>query len=337
MATSADVARLAGVSRATVSRIINDSAPVSDEIRTRVQASIDMLGYKPNSIAQHLVRRQVLERIRTVGVLAPFSLTYSVVERLRAISETLHETPFDLTLFNVDAPAQLSQQLHQLTQRDRADGIIIISLPLSDDYAQRFSRNETPVVLVDVAHPLFPHIVIDNLQGGKMAAQYLIALGHRRLAFIGDQAIDPYGFTSSHDRFAGFAQALDEAEIALRPEYVKAGPHSRHIAHRLTNELLALPEPPTAIFAASDNQALGILEALRNADIAVPQQISVIGFDDIEVAPYLGLTTVRQPLHASGVRGTELLLSYLEGAAPHPLREILPLELIVRETTGRHS
>ena len=334
MATSEDVARLAGVSRATVSRIVNGSAPVSEEVRSRVQASIDLLQYKPNIVAQSLVRGQTPGRVRTVGVIAPFSLTYSVVERLRAISETLHDTSFDLTLFNVDSPAQRIQQFQQLTQRDRADGILVISLPLNDEYAQRFSENKVPVVLIDVAHPLLPHIIIDNVRGGEMATKHLLALGHRRIAFIGDQVRNQYGFTSSSDRLRGFAQALKQAELPLPPEYVKEGPHSRHIAHRLTNELLALPEPPTAIFAASDNQALGIMEAIRNANLRIPQDVSVIGFDDIEVAPYLGLTTIRQPLYMSGLRGTELLLDLLSGAPSQPIHETLPLELVVRQTTG---
>lgn len=330
MATIADIASKAGVGVGTVSRVLNHSPLVSEATRRRVQLVIQAMDYQPSEMA----RRFSLGRTSTIGVIAPFFTSASVVERLRGVTEALHDAPYDLTIFNVDSPVQRIEQLQQLAHRGRADGVIDISLPLRDDEAQRFRDAGVPIVLIDVAHPLLPHVVIDDLQGGAMAARHLIDLGHQRIAFIGDPSRNAYGFTSSRNRRAGFERALSEAQLLLRPEYLKEGPHDRHVAHRLTNELLALPEPPTAIFAASDTQALGVLEAARNAHVAIPGNLSVIGFDDIEVAPYVGLTTIRQPLYASGVRGVELLLDILSGTPLTPLRETFSLELVVRQTTG---
>jgi Transcriptional regulators len=131
----------------------------------------------------------------------------------------------------------------------------------------------------------------------------------------------------------GYERALADAGVPLRPEYVREGTQSRHIARNIAEELLHLPERPTAIFAASDTQALGVLEAARGLNIRVPEELSVIGFDDIEISSYVGLTTVRQPLFESGRRGAELLLGALAGQPPPVRVETLPLELVVRGTT----
>ena len=160
-------------------------------------------------------------------------------------------------------------------------------------------------------HPRLPRVVVDDVHGGALATRHLLELGHERIAFVGDTNDPRYGFVSSHRRREGYREAL---EAAGYPRPARAGavrPHGRQVAHRLTTELLSLPEPPTAIFAASDIQALGVLEAAGYEGIAVPDELSVIGFDDLEVAPYLGLTTVRQPLYESGRRGLERLLSVM--------------------------
>ena len=153
------------------------------------------------------------------------------------------------------------------------------------------------------------------------------------MALIGDPPPE-FRFDWSRDRTRGYERALAAAGIEVRDEYVREGTRLPHVARAIAAELLSLPERPTAIFAASDTQAIGVLEAARALEIVVPGELSVIGFDDIEVAAYIGLTTVRQPLLESGRRGAKLLLQTLAGSPVQPLRELLPLELIVRTTTG---
>jgi len=330
MATIADIAAKAGVGVGTVSRVLNKNPAVSDKTRRNVLAVMSELDYHPSHLAQGLSRGRTL----TVGVIAPFFTHPSVVERLRGVVESLRSSEYDLILFNVDSPAQRTEYFQTLVRRDRADGFLVISLPLQDEEVAQSRRAKTPLALIDVAHDQIPHVVIDNVAGGQIATQHLLDLGHRRIAFVGDHHRNAYGFTASRDRCQGFLNALAAAGVEAPMSYRKEGQHDRHIAHRLTTELLALPERPTAIFAASDTQALGVIEAAQAAGLNLPSELSVIGFDDIEVAPYVGLTTIRQPLYHSGVRGATLLLDVLREASHDAIHEVLPLELVVRRTTA---
>jgi LacI family transcriptional regulator len=167
-----------------------------------------------------------------------------------------------------------------------------------------------------------------------LATRHLIELGHERIAFLGDRPDAGLGFVSSDRRRDGYRRALREAGIPVRRELQREGPHGRLVAHRLTRELLSLDEPPTAVFAASDTQALGVLEAAQVEGFAVPDDLSVVGFDDVEVAPYVGLTTVHQPLEESGRRGLQRLVGALDSEDTLPHEERLDLELMVRRTTA---
>ncbi len=213
--------------------------------------------------------------------------------------------------------------------------MIIISLPLRPDEGNRLAVAQFPTVLIDTAHPALPSVVIDDRNGGRIATEHLLSLGHERIAFIGEPERNPFGFVSSRHREDGYADALADAGIAFDRRYVKHGPHVRTAARQLANELFAMHDPPTAVVAASDVQALGVLEAARLAGKSVPRDVSVIGYDDIDLAAYSGLTTVRQPLKVSGERGAEILTRALAtGTRPIPFVEELALELVVRGTTG---
>jgi len=328
-ATIADVARRAGVGAGTVSRVLNGGARVSETTRRRVLAVIDELDYRPSQAARNLS----LGTTSTVGVVVPFFTHASAVERLRGLVPVLTGGAYDFVLFDVETREHRNHHLDSLSRPGRIDGAVVVSLPLTDAEVTRFTRARIPLVLLDAAHPGVPHVVIDDVRGGRLATEHLIALGHWRIAFVGDPPTNPFDFTSSTDRRQGYHDALARAGIAARPEYVKEGSHDREVAFRLTEELLSLPEPPTAVFVASDTQALGVLEAARRHDVAVPGDLSVIGFDDIEVSRLVGLTTVRQPLQDSGARAGALLLQLLEGGTA-PAETLLPLEVVFRETTA---
>jgi DNA-binding LacI/PurR family transcriptional regulator len=186
-------------------------------------------------------------------------------------------------------------------------------------------------VLLDVAHRQLAHVVIDDVEGGRLATRHLLELGHRRIGYVGDA---PTGFGWGSDRRRGYEEALAAEGVPSDAALVREGPHGRAGARELAAQLLASHEPPTAVFAASDMQALGVLDAARGAGVPVPGGLSVVGFDDLEVAEVAGLTTVRQPLRESGERAATLLLERLEGRRDGPHREVLPLTVVVRDTTA---
>jgi LacI family transcriptional regulator len=305
------VAARAGVGVGTVSRVLNDSPGVARATRERVRAVMDELGYRPSPTARNLS----LGRTETLGVIAPFFTQPSVVERLRGISDVVGGSPYDLLLFNVETAEQRRDALARFARRERVDGVIVISLPLRAAEVRTLNRDGLPAVLVDVLHDSLPHVAIDDVAGGALAARHLLAAGHRRIAFVGDLQDNPFGFDSSERRLRGLRDELHRAGVALPAAYVRRGPFGRETAGRLTRRLLALKTRPTAVFAASDVQAFGVIDAVARAGLSVPGDVSVIGFDDIDLAGTIGLTTVRQPLRESGRRGAEMLLEALGDAA----------------------
>jgi DNA-binding LacI/PurR family transcriptional regulator len=295
--------------------------------------AIAELRYSPSQIARSFSSGKTL----TVSAIAPFFTRPSVVERLRGIEATLNVNGYSLVVFNVETVVRRDACLREIPWHDRSDGVLIISLAPRGDEAAALREAEVPVVLVDASAEGMHCVRIDDVAGGELAVRHLVQLGHARIGFVGDsiEEVRAFNFTSSRDRHAGYLNALAAAGVARRPDYERYGVHGRYQARLLARELLQLPEPPTAIFAASDTQAMGVLEAARDLQLGVPGDLSVVGFDDIDVAEYLGLTTVCQPLFESGKRGVELLLSLIGGEAAEPRRETLAIDLVVRGTTAR--
>lgn len=328
--TIQDVARAAGVGVGTVSRVLNNSPKVDPATRERVLRAIAELDYVPSPIA----RRLSTGRTGAIGVVAPYVTAPAAVERLRGIQAALSHTSYDLIAFNIETPERRRAVLSSLARGDRVDGLIVVTLSPTDEEVSWMERSSLPVVLVDGYHRRLHRVVVDDVKGGRLATEHLIALGHRRTAYIGNEPHWPFRFSSSRLRFWGYAQALRAAGLAPRPEYIRTGPHEQELARRHAHELFALPEPPTAIVCATDTKAAAVLGAAREAGLAVPEDLSVVGYDDIEVAGYLGLTTIRQSLFESGRRGVEILLALLGGSERPPLRDVVPVELVRRHTTA---
>ena len=332
-ATISDVAARAGVGVGTVSRVLNGRTNVRPLTRAKVLDAIEALKYRPSSLARNLS----LRKTHVIGVVVPFFTSPSAVERVRGVASVLASSPYDLMLFDIESEDRREHAFRLFDRGDRSDGLLLVSLVPPEDEVERLHAARLPCVLVDAPHPAFPTVVIDDVRGGELATSHLIDLGHRRIAFMGDKPSDPFRFASSSDRTHGYERALEQAGIEVRPEYVRQGTQVDHLARSIAIDLLRLPERPTAIFAASDQQALGVLEAARILGIRVPEELSVVGFDDVEVAAYVGLTTVRQPLFESGRRGADLLLRLLtEGGEqpPAPQVEQLAVEVVVRSTTA---
>ena len=332
MATISDVAAHAGVGLGTVSRVLNNSPKVSDATRARVVAAIEILDYRPNPLARGLSRG----RSHTLGLLVPFFTHASAVERLRGVVAALHESEYDLVLFDVESPPHRDEHFAALTRRDRADGLLVVSLPPPARQLRALVDAGVPVVLVDARGEGVPMVVIDDVEGGRIATRHLIELGHRRIGYIGEEPDNPFGFTATAQREQGYVEVLQAAGLARDARLVRYTRHDRAAAQAAAAKLLAMRKPPTAVFASSDVQATGVLAAAAAAGVRVPEDLSVVGFDDIEISSYAGLTTVRQPLFESGRIGAEMLLGALDGEHEHHagVRE-LPLELVVRNTTAR--
>jgi LacI family transcriptional regulator len=328
--TIADVAARAGVGVATVSRVLNARSNVRPATRAKVLDAIEALNYRPSPIARNLS----LRRTHVIGVVVPFFTSPSAVERVRGVATALARSPYDLMLFDIESEDRREHAFQLFDRGDRSDGLLIVSLIPPDDEVERLRSARLPVVLVDAPHPAFAAIVVDDVNGGELATTHLIELGHRRIGFVGDKSPDPFRFASSRDRTRGYEHALSRAGIEVRPEYVREGTQSHHVARSIAIDLLRLPEPPTAVFAASDTQALGVLEAARILGLRVPEELSVIGFDDVEVASYTQLSTVRQPLYESGALGTRMLIGALDGAPLAAVGDTLDLELVIRSTTA---
>jgi DNA-binding LacI/PurR family transcriptional regulator len=267
-------------------------------------------------------------------VVAPFFTEPVFVERLRGIEHALAESEYDLVLYNVESVTRRDDCFRNVARRERIDGLLVISLSPWDEDADRWLEARVPTVLVDARHPALNRLVIDDVEGGRMATEHLLQMGHRKIGFISDYLEDPFGFVASLDRFEGYYMALEAANVPFRPEYHRQGVHGREQAGRLAIELLTLPDRPTAIFAASDTQAMGVLAAARELGLRVPEALSVIGYDDIDAADFLNLTTMRQPSFELGVEGARLLLEAIEQPGEAPEEIVFSTELIIRESTA---
>ena len=326
--TIAKVAAEAGVGVGTVSRVLNGSPSVSEDTRRRVLDAIATLDYQPNAVARALSTG----RTYAVGVVAPFFTSPSVIARLRGVSRTLAAAGYQLILLDVERAEQAREFFRSVAVRGRIDGVLSISLSPTDREVRRLKAENVPIVLLDRAHPSLPAITIDDIEGGRMATEHLLALGHRRIAFLGDEEANLFGFDSSASRREGFEAAMAAAGAPIEPAWTLRGPHGRDHAREAATWLLAQDPRPTAVFATSDVQAIGVLEAAQAADVPVPEQLSVIGFDNVEAAGYTGLTTVAQPLEEIGALGAELLLRTLSGDAVESRR--MPLAIVERGSTA---
>ena len=328
-ATIYDVAREAGVSIATVSRVLNFPQRVNERTRQRVMQAIDTLQFVPKAEASARARRNNYR----IGVLAPFFTYPSFVQRLRGIASRLHGSEYELVVYSVDSSHHYQTQLERLPVAHRIDGLIIMSLQLDDSAAERLLRNDLPTVLIESHHTAFSGVEIDNEQGGQLAADYLIGLGHERIAFVGiDTEIPGCTLPTSAMRLSGFRQRLRAAALPLLDQYICNAHNDMEAAYIQAKVLLSLAERPTAIFAASDLVAIGVLKAARELGLTTPDDVAVLGFDDLDIADYIGLTTIRQSLDESGRVAVELLLSRMADPRRALQHVHFPLTIVQRQT-----
>ncbi|PKN90505.1 MAG: LacI family transcriptional regulator [Chloroflexi bacterium HGW-Chloroflexi-4] len=323
-----DVAANSGVSISTISRVINTPEKVNLNTRQRVYDAIDKLGFVPQAEA----RARALRLKGRIGVITPFFTAPSFVQRLRGIAASLSKENYDLVVYTVDSNNRLQSYLSSLPLTGNLDGLVIMSLPVAEADVNRLVEHQLPTVLIEFPHSLLNSVEINDIEGGRMAAEYLLKKGHKRIAFLGDTDLPEYSIHPVNLRLKGFRQVLKAANIEIPKEFVRLAPYDQDQARMVAKELLDMPNPPTAFFAATDYQALGVLKAARQLGVKVPEQLAIIGFDDLDMADYEDLTTIRQHLDESGRIAIEILLSHIADHS-RPVQHItLPLTVIERLT-----
>ena len=325
-----DVARIAGVGIGTVSRVINNSPGVKPTTRTKVLSAIAQLNYRPNPIARSMISK----RTGAIGVIVPFFTRPFHTELLRAVQASLSRSGKELVLYDVENVSQRNYYLSELPMLGRVDGLLLLSLPVDNEYAAVIKDSGIPVVLIDTYSAFFTSLVVENIEGAYRAVKFLIELGHRRIGFINGVIEGNIKFNQANDRLIGLHRAFGEAELLFEPELMLTSEWNRSGGKQAALQLLSQEKRPTAIFAASDMQAIGVLEAAKDLHLNVPEDVSVIGFDGIEVAELLELSTIQQPMQRLGELGVSKLNEIMK--KPQQLPELIRLNttLIVRRTTG---
>lgn len=323
-----DVAELAGVSITTVSRVLNLPHLVNEGTRSRVMKAVDELGFVPKAAA----RAHALQQTNRIGVLTPFFTAPSFVQRLRGVAGALSKVSHELVIYPVDSMNRLHGYLSSLPLTQTIDGLIIISAQVHAAEVQRLVEHKLQTVVIEYPRAEVNSIEIDDAGGGRLVAEYLIAKGHRRIAFLGDTNVPEFGVDPITLRLRGFEQALEQAGLPLPRELIHLARFGQEEMHYGAGELLRLSKPPTAIFAATDQQAVGVLRVARQLGLKIPDDLAVIGFDDLDIAEALDLTTVRQHLDVSGRLAVEILLAGMQHPHRPPQHVKIPLELVERAT-----
>lgn len=329
MATIHDVAQDAGVSPTTVSRYLNNRIELPPTTAARIDAAISKLDYRPNLLAKRLSTGKT----EAVGLVAP-----EIREPFFAELASAFEDEADRHGYTVFMSSTRSDRKREIASLERladrhVDGLLMMTNTPDDGTLAAMIGKRRNVVIIDEDIPgiTVPRIFVDNTEGAYQATRHLIEAGHRRIAYLGG----PIGLLTVTERREGFMMAMNEAGVPVRPEYVAMGSFAPELARAATQKFLDLPLPPTAIFASSDYLAIGALMGLRDRNVSVPDEVSLIGFDDVAFGALLTppLTAIRQPVEQLGRLGFQTLLALLNGETP-PLLTRLPIELIRRQSVA---
>ena len=323
-----DVAREAGVSYSTVSRTLTGYEFVKVSTREKVLRAAEKLGYVPNQQARSLAGG----RSNMIGVLVPALNNSYITEILRGIDEELSNSDYNLLLYTTHRRHGKESTYAATITNSGAEGLLLVVPLIPASYLSALRDQDFPYVLIDQSDPTAESATVNttNWQGAYEATAYLIALGHRRIGFVGGLA----GLNSAAERLRGYRDALVAHDIPLESALIVDGGFTEQGGFDAAQKLLALPDLPGAIFASNDLSATGVIEATRQRGLRVPQDISVIGFDDIPQASliYPKLTTVRQPLDQMGREAVALLLEQIEQPGGEKRQVMLETTLIIRES-----
>lgn len=329
MATIHDVAQDAGVSPTTVSRYLNNRIELPPSTSARIDAAIAKLDYRPNLLAKRLSTGKT----EAVGLVTPEIREPFFAELASAFEDEADRHGY--TVFMSSTRSDREREIASLERlHDRhVDGLLMMTNTIDDGTLAALIGRRRNVVIVDEDIPgvSVPRLFVENTEGAYAATRHLIEAGHRRIAYIGG----PHGLLTVTERHHGFLKAMQEAGISVPPDYVAIGSFAPELARAATLKFLKLPQRPTAIFASSDYLAIGAVTGLHEAQISIPDEISLIGFDDMPFGALLTppMTAIRQPVEQLGRQGFLTLLALLNGGSP-PLLTRLPVELIRRHSVA---
>jgi len=332
MPTIRDVAKRARVAPTTVSRVINHSGYVSNTTRARVETAIDDLGYVPNRLARSLR----LKRTHTLGLVVTDIANPFWPAVARGVEDTAQEAGFNVILCNTDESEAKQERYLDVLLQKRVDGILLVPACSSAALGKWIESQTIPVILLDrrVDCAKVDTVRGDSEDGAYQLVRHLISLGHERIAVLSG----PQNVSTAVDRVAGYRRALAEAGLEARAEWVQSGQFSQASGYEATERLLATSPRPSALFAVNNFLAVGALRALRNAGLRVPDEMSVVSFDDLTselvIEPFL--TVAQQPAYEMGQRAAELLLDRLSGSAPIAYRQVvLPVKVTIRGSSAQ--
>ncbi len=331
MSTIGDVAKRAGVSTMTVSRVINNSGYISQKTRERVERAIAELGYVPNALARslHFKQTKTIALILT-DITNPFFTTIA-----RGVEDTASHHGFSVVFCNTDeSPAEEAQYMNMLLQK-QVDGVLLVSAGNSADSVVLLQERKIPVVVLDrrIAQVSVDTVLGNSVQGAFQLTQHLLGLGHRRIAIL----CGPRETSTAADRVLGYQQALSVAGLDASTDHIFFGQYSEEDGYRMACEALTLSPQPTALFAGNNFIAVGAYQALQERGLSVPEDVSLVAFDDLPRAfmPEPFLTVVGQSAYRMGQTATELLLKRLAGeSAAGPEEIVMPTEMIIRRSSG---
>lgn len=330
--TLEDIGRLAGVSRSTVSRVINNQSGVSPDARERVEEIIRRTGFTPNAAARSLVSG----RSGVIGLVIP-SRVHSVFEDpyfsrlIQAISAASNRAHKTLSLFLFQNEEEEVELYPRVVTAGFLDGLIITATRMADPLLARMAVGEIPIVMVgrpDING--ISYVDVDNRGGARRVATHLAGLGYQRIGLLGA----PVSTTAGLDRLSGFVEGLAIGGMPLHPNLRVDGDFSENGGYAAMRQLI--PEQPDAVFVASDTMATGAIRAIQDEGLQVPQDIAIVGFDGLPASETSvpALTTVRQPVAQTGARSVQMLNDLVNGVATAPVAEVMPVELVIRESCG---
>jgi LacI family transcriptional regulator len=327
--TIKDVAKAADVSVATVSRVLHNLAGYSEKTKQKVMHTVEELGYQPNAIARGLINK----RTQTIGVLFPNVSSSFSSDILHGIEEVAHEKGFSVIVCNTAEDGKRTLKYLQVLREKQVDGIVFTSEVLKDEYYQAIKEMRVPVVLVNTMSQkhMIPYVKVDDRQAAYQATDYLIQKGHRKIAMIGGTPRDQI---AGIPRMDGYRQALNDNGIAYVESRVAYGNFSLVSGREAMEKLLVEAPPFTALFAASDEMAIGAMGIAMEKGLKIPDDISIIGYDDLSLASMVfpPLTTIHQPLTTMGRLASEKLISLIEEGSDKVSSSIVSHHLVERQT-----